>query len=405
MTSIIKHLDKSSIKKYNMNLNDYYTILNYQNNPNILNNSNISINRFSKYQINNLLHSYVLKYNKVNSDPFIIKSLNLLQEKRKFIVNKIPFIINTEINNIKDLINIIENYNTTINILENDNINRLIKIKHPLILLDNLIGMHELKNDILNQILFFIQNLHTKNNMEYMHTVLCGPPGCGKTEVAKIIGMIFSKLGILSKNSFTKVVRSDLIAGYLGQTAIKTAKVIENSLGGVLFIDEAYALGNAEKRDSFAKECIDTLCESLSNHKNDLMVIIAGYEKELDECFFNFNPGLYSRFPWVFKIDKYSPNDLLLILCKKIRDINWSLDKSIDDNFFKINMKYFANYGRDIETFLSKIKIVHGRRVFVLSENIKTIITYEDLNNGLKLFIKHTNKEDTSINLINHLYN
>ena len=116
----------------------------------------------------------------------------------------------------------------------------------------------------------------------------------------KIIGKIFSKLGILSKKYFKKVTRADLIAGYLGQTAIKTRDVINEAKGGVLFIDEAYALGNPEKRDSFAKECIDTLCEGLSDNKDNLMVIIAGYEKELKDCFFSYNQGLDSRFNWRF---------------------------------------------------------------------------------------------------------
>mgnify|MGYP003349594333 CR=1 FL=1 len=116
-----------------------------------------------------------------------------------------------------------------------------------------------------------------------MHTVIYGPPGSGKTEVAKIIGRIFSNLGILNKKIFKKVSRNDLVAGYLGQTAIKTKDMIKASLGGVLFIDEAYSLGNSEKRDSFAKECVDTLCEALSEHKHNWMVIIAGYEKDLKE--------------------------------------------------------------------------------------------------------------------------
>ena len=274
-------------------------------------------NKLSRNQINTLILKYNYKYNKFITDPYINSSLNLLKNKRHLFFNKIPYSIKSDINNIKDILDIMENYSCVINILDNYKINKLLLIKEPLIELNNLIGMEELKTDILNQILFYIQNLHFHNNLEFMHTVLCGPPGTGKTEVAKIIGRIFSKLGILSKQTFTKVVRSDLIAGYLGQTAIKTSKVIENSLGGVLFIDEAYALGNSEKRDSFAKECIDTLCEALSNHKHNLMVIIAGYEKELDECFFNFNPGLRSRFPWVFRTDKYSPKDLLNIFCKK----------------------------------------------------------------------------------------
>ena len=120
-----------------------------------------------------------------------------------------------------------------------------------------------------------------------MHTVIYGPPGTGKTEVAKIIGRLFSKLGVLKKNVFKKVTRADLIAGYLGQTAIKTKEVVNSAIGGVLFIDEAYALGNKEKRDIFAKECIDTFAHY--DNKDKLMVIIAGYEDELNKCFFEYN--------------------------------------------------------------------------------------------------------------------
>jgi SpoVK/Ycf46/Vps4 family AAA+-type ATPase len=390
MSHLVKYLDNNYKQKKYIKFNKYNIIEN---------------NKLSKCQFYNLLYAYNLEFNKYINNQYINIYLKHIEKKRIFIIDKIPYTITTKINNIKDLINIIENYSNIVNISDNIKITTLIKIKEPLIQLDNLIGMHDLKNDILNQILFYIQNLHLQNGIEYMHTVLCGPPGTGKTEVAKIIGLIFCKLNILSKNTFTKVVRSDLIAGYLGQTAIKTKKVIEDSLGGVLFIDEAYSLGNAEKRDSFAKECIDTICESLSNHKHELMVIIAGYEKELDECFFNFNPGLRSRFPWVFKTDKYSPNDLLQIFSKKVNDNKWSMDNSIDESFFIKNIKYFTYYGRDIETFLSKTKIAHARRVFTLPDNYKTIITKTDLDNGLKLFIKHSYKEDNSIQFINHLYN
>ena len=158
-------------------------------------------------------------------------------------------------------------------------------IKEPLQKLKNMIGMNQLKTNIVDQILFFIQDLHNisdKDNQDFMHTVIYGPPGTGKTEIAKIMGSIFSNLGILKRNIFKKATRSDFVAGYLGQTAIKTRDLVNSWLGGVLFIDEAYALGNEEKRDSFAKECIDTLCEALSDHKDEIMVIIAGYENELN---------------------------------------------------------------------------------------------------------------------------
>jgi AAA+ superfamily predicted ATPase len=375
-------------------------------NQSILKNNILNINnrKLSKQEICNLLMLYDKNYYMVQTDPYVNLAILTLQTKQ-LIISKIPYTINIKINNISDLITICNNYSSIDNIDQDYKLNLLAKIHKPLIDLNSLIGMNELKNDILNQILFYIQNFHKVNNMEFMHTVLCGPPGTGKTEVAKIIGEIFSKLGILSKGTFTKVVRSDLIAGYLGQTAIKTSKVIENSLGGVLFIDEAYSLGNQEKRDSFAKECLDTLCESLSNHKDNLMIIIAGYEEELNNCFFSFNPGLRSRFPWTFKTDKYSPEDLFKIFCKKVKEINWKINNSLDENFFKKNIKYFKHYGRDVELFLSKTKIAHARRVFSLSDDQKTILSKDDLDKGLKLFIKHGIVTENTFDTIGHLYN
>ena len=161
----------------------------------------------------------------------------------------------TEINNIEDLLLLIETYPDTKEIEYNIDIPTLHKIKTPLTELNNMIGMKDLKENIVDQIIFYIQNLHTlksdiKGN-DFMHTVIYGPPGTGKTEIAKIIGSIFSKMGVLTKGTFRKVTRADLIAGYLGQTALKTRDVVKDCLGGVLFIDEAYALGNEENRDSF----------------------------------------------------------------------------------------------------------------------------------------------------------
>lgn len=231
---------------------------------------------------------------------------------------------------------------------------------------------------------------------DFMHTVIYGPPGTGKTEVAKIIGRIFSSLGILSKNTFKKVSRHDLVAGYLGQTAIKTKDIIKASLGGVLFIDEAYSLGNSEKRDSFAKECIDTLCEALSEYKNDWMVIIAGYEKELNDCFFNFNDGLNSRFTWRFRLDGYKSREMKEIFIKKVNDYNWCIAEGniIPDSWFETKMEYFTTYGRDMETLFTKTKIAHSRRVFCLPASDKTRITNKDLDNGFKLFLENPEVKD-----------
>jgi chromosomal replication initiation ATPase DnaA len=224
---------------------------------------------------------------------------------------------------------------------------------------------------------------------DYMHTVLYGPPGTGKTEVAKILGNIFCNLGILTSNTFKKVTRSDLVAGYLGQTAIKTREVIESAIGGVLFIDEAYALGNTEKRDSFSKECIDTLCEALSDHKHELMVIIAGYEKELNDCFFSYNEGLSSRFTWRYKIENYDSSELRKIFEKIVKDNGWTFKfdrDAVKDEWFKTRQQYFKYFGRDIEVFFTKTKIAHARRVFYLPVKDRRSLIMEDLDAGFELF-------------------
>ena len=268
-------------------------------------------------------------------------------------------------------------------------------IKEPLQELENMIGMLDLKTNIVDQILYFIQDLHKNNSADnasstdFMHTVIYGPPGTGKTEIAKIMGKIYSKIGLLEKGTFKKVTRSDLVAGYLGQTALKTRDVINEALGGVLFIDEAYALGNSEKRDSFSKECIDTLCEALSDNKDNLMVIVAGYEKELNECFFNYNMGLDSRFTWRFKTDDYGYEDLHKIFIKKIKEIGWEHNE-ITSDWFKTNKDYFKFYGRDIETILAKTKIAHGRRIFGKNEEQKRKINIADLNKGLEIYLKNS---------------
>ena len=185
--------------------------------------------------------------------------------------------------------------------------------------LNSLIGMKMLKESIYCQILYYLQGLHTRNKThEYLHTMLYGTPGSGKTTVAKIIAKIYQGLNVLSKNSSFKIAhRNDFIAGYLGQTAIKTQKLLNSCVGGVLFIDEVYSLAPKNNdKDSFSKEAIDTLTSFLSEHKHDFCCIAAGYEYDIETCFFSMNKGLKRRFPWVHKIDKYSSLELAKIFLK-----------------------------------------------------------------------------------------
>ena len=303
------------------------------------------------------------------------------------------FKINDNIKN--DTFNI-ETLNGFLETIEYAQFESLNEIKEPLRRLSKLVGLESIKNNIIEQILYYYQELHNEN--DYLHTIICGPPGTGKTEVSKIIGEIFSKLGVLKNKTFKKVTRNDLIAGYLGQTALKTKKVVEEAIGGVLFIDEVYSLGNKDKTDTFSKECIDTLCDALSEHKNELMVIIAGYEKDIEECFFSYNKGLKSRFIWKYNIEKYSTSELYSILVRKIISDKWTYCQStINQEWFLEKEDAFKYFGRDIEQLLSKVKICHSKRIFGKSNSIKKKITLDDLNNGYEKFTenKHDTENDT----------
>jgi SpoVK/Ycf46/Vps4 family AAA+-type ATPase len=363
----------------------------------------------SNHSINNQLFDPVKM-----SNPFAkgLLSDNLFQTKipikiksepHKIIQKTKTATIEVNIESISDLLNIVEQTEYSEDTEYNVDLKALINIKEELTQLNSMIGLHDFKCQILNQILYFIQRLHVNTESDFMHTVLSGPPGTGKTEIATILGKMYSKIGILKNNIFKKVNRSDLVAGYLGQTAIKTSNVIQETLGGCLFIDEAYSLANNFEGDSFTRECIDTLCEALSKHKDELMVIIAGYKDELDNTFFKANKGLNSRFIWRFYLDKYDYSELKEIFLKKINENNWKV--SIEDkkllSWFKGKHKSFQYYGRDIELLFSYIKVCHGRRLYGKSNDLRKHINMEDINKGYEQFIKNKpGKEEISPQLI-----
>jgi hypothetical protein len=218
------------------------------------------------------------------------------------------------------------------------------------------------------------------------------------TTVAEILGEIYSNIGILHNYKFTNLSRSDLIAKYLGQSAIKTKEALERCIGGVAFIDEVYSLAPKDSdRDSFAKEVIDTLNQFLSEHKNDFVCIIAGYKDDIDKTFFAMNKGLKRRFPWRFDIEPYSPTDLVLILKKMIKELEWDLEPGLEpqlETLFKNNKHYFKYFGGDVETFLTKCKFVHVKRVFNTGQ--RKVFNLEDFEKGMESHTKHYDREGES---------
>ena len=305
--------------------------------------------------------------------------------------------IETDVKSLVDLLHIINAHEYDAETQYNIDLKSLHAIKAEMVLLNEMIGMDSIKTAVMNQLLYFIQNLGSGDagNGDFKHTVICGPPGTGKTEIAKLIGKMYSKVGILKNNVFKKVTRSDLIAGYLGQTAIKTNKVVTECIGGVLFIDEAYSLAAQDGNDSFSKECLDTLCEALSDHKTDLMVIIAGYEDDLNGTFFKVNRGLESRFIWKFRMEPYTADELMRIFEKKIDDNGWQLniDKPILRAWFMRNHKKFVHYGRDMEQLFTYAKIHHSRRIYGKPTELRKKITIDDLTCAFDVFETNKKKE------------
>jgi SpoVK/Ycf46/Vps4 family AAA+-type ATPase len=164
-------------------------------------------------------------------------------------------------------------------------------------------------------------------------------------------------MGFLEKSEITIADRPKLIGQWLGETAIKTKKVLDSARGGILLIDEAYSLGDQEGgKDSFSKECIDTINQYLSEHVDELVCIIAGYKEDLDKCFFAVNQGLARRFPWRYEMDKYTPDNMYSILDLQIKKQNWStnVETSFLVNMFKENSDLFNNNGGDTHNFLCR---------------------------------------------------
>lgn len=259
--------------------------------------------------------------------------------------------------------------------------------------LNELIGLTGIKHDVRELYDFTkIQKLRKDAGMKTvpvsMHLVFTGNPGTGKTTVARILARLYKQIGVLSTGQLVECDRSGLVAGYVGQTAVKTQKKIEEAMGGVLFIDEAYSLArSADQGTDFGQEAIDTILKAMEDHRDEFVVIVAGYTKPM-ETFIHSNPGLQSRFNKFIEFPDYTVDELLAIFDLNCRKYEYVPDPEAREQVKTLLMlrkaqmpENFAN-AREVRNLFETIITNQARRIAVLEHPTKEEmqrITLEDL--------------------------
>jgi len=263
---------------------------------------------------------------------------------------------------------------------------RLARCKDSIKKLNQMIGLTEAKVNMAQQIL----SLCGRAGSSQINSVIYGPPGCGKTTLAQILAEIYLHLGTIKEKKIIRGDRANMIAEFVGQTAVKTKKLLESALGGVLFIDEAYQLGHAAdgNRCPFAYECINTINQFITEHPGELHIILAGYKKDIEQNFFAQNDGLARRFPFRYTIEGYTEKELMQIFCHQAEQAGYTVAKdAINTEIFQ-DKQLFEFFGGDTENLFNCCRMYHEKRMFALIDTDNIMIA-EDIKRGLEMYRKY----------------
>ncbi len=259
-------------------------------------------------------------------------------------------------------------------------------LHEPLTALQAMIGMTEVKKSIVSQIHFLIAN-DGKLDDHFLNTSISGPPGTGKTSIARILFNIWNAIDIFKDKdrTFHILHRSDFVGSYMGHTSNKTKKMLQKHAGNVLFIDEAYSLVTGE-RDEDGQEALHQLNAFMSEEKSNTVVIIAGYEDQLEESFFSCNQGLKRRFGWHFIVEPYNAQELYKIFLLQLKKNGWTVEDC--EKLFVNNKEKFENAGGDCENIAFKAKLEYSKRVWNKKKKTKRL-TLLDVKSGFEKHFVH----------------
>lgn len=400
--NFIKYINKNTIHKYT---NIYEHLISYLNKNTQINKELLEV----KNILDNLNNSNISE-KQLEVNPNLIKfvELSFYDEKYKILLDDYNGKISASYNVIKN--SIIQSTDKNLKTLDdfihfnengcyNFNKFKLDRIQKSLQELNLLVGMNEVKNKIIKMIkhvLLDINSLDTK-----YHTIITGDPGVGKTTLAKILGKIYNNLDLIKSSNeykFTQVKRSDLIGEYVGQTAPKTLKVLEEAKGGVLFIDEAYSLGSTTT-NCFSKEALDVINQFMEDHKDEIIIMLGGYKEPIQRKVLDTNEGFARRFTYIFNLDNYNGDELFQILKKQLicKKPFWSLSSEDEiKSHLNKNQKMIKYGGGSIENLIAAMKLNYADRIFGSNSSVDLQFSFQDFINAFDNITKleDKNKEE-----------